>query len=76
MFAIDEGHKDIVQRLVSAGADILIKDKVCVVIESVCQMLHVFHIATVHTISANVVLWCWACVIVSLVWFYITKASC
>ena len=35
MFAINEGHKDIVQRLVSAGADVLIKDKVCVVIESV-----------------------------------------
>ena len=29
MFAVDEGHKDIVQRLVSAGADVHIRDKVC-----------------------------------------------
>ena len=33
MFAVDEGHEDIVQRLVSAGADVHIKDKVCAVIE-------------------------------------------
>ena len=30
MFAVNEGHKDIVQRMVSAGADVLIKDKVSV----------------------------------------------
>ena len=41
MFAVYEGHKNIVQRLVSAGADVHIRDKVCGVIESVCQMLHV-----------------------------------
>ena len=35
MFAVNEGHKDIVQRLVSAGADVHIKDKVCGVIECV-----------------------------------------
>ena len=29
MFAVNEGHEDIVQRLVSAGADVYIKDKVC-----------------------------------------------
>ena len=34
MFAVNEDHKDIVQRLVSAGADALIKDKVCGVIVS------------------------------------------
>ena len=33
MFAVNEGHEDIVQRLVSAGADILIEDKVCGVME-------------------------------------------
>ena len=33
MFAVHEGHKDIVQRLVSAGADVHIKDKVCGVME-------------------------------------------
>ena len=53
MFAVNEGQKDIVQRLVSAGADIHIRDKVCGDMESVCQMLHVFHV-----ISENVVLWC------------------
>ena len=36
MFAVDEGHKDIVQRLVSAGADVHIRDKVCGDMESVC----------------------------------------
>ena len=41
MFAVDKGHKDIVQRLVSAGADVHIRDKVCGDMESVCQMLHV-----------------------------------
>ena len=41
MFAVNEGHKDIVQRLVSAGADVHIRDKVCGDMESVCQMLHV-----------------------------------
>ena len=41
MFAVDKGHKDIVQRLVSAGADVHIRDKVCGDIESVCQILHV-----------------------------------
>ena len=41
MFAVDEGHKDIVQRLVSAGADVHIRDKVCGDMESVCQMLDV-----------------------------------
>ena len=41
MFAVNEGHKDIVQRLVSAGADVHIRDKVCSDMESVCQMLHV-----------------------------------
>ena len=39
MFAVDKGHKDIVQRLVSAGADVHIRDKVCG--GSVCQMLDV-----------------------------------
>ena len=34
-FAVNEGHKDIVQRLVSAGADVLIKDKVCCVMDCV-----------------------------------------
>ena len=29
MFAVNGGHKDIVQSLVSAGADVHIKDKVC-----------------------------------------------
>ena len=33
MFAVNEGHKDIVQRLVSTGADVHIKDKVCGVME-------------------------------------------
>ena len=41
MFAVNEGHKDIVQRLVSAGADVHIRDKVCGDMESVCQMLDV-----------------------------------
>ena len=41
MFAVDGGHKDIVQRLVSAGADVHIRDKVCGDMQSVCQMLHV-----------------------------------
>ena len=41
MFAVDKGRKDIVQRLVSAGADVHIRDKVCCDMESVCQMLHV-----------------------------------
>ena len=36
MFAVNEGHKDIVQRLVSAGADVHIIDKVCGDMESVC----------------------------------------
>ena len=35
MFAVNECHKAIVQRLVSAGADVLIKDKVCGVMECV-----------------------------------------
>ena len=35
MFAVNEGHKVIVQRLVSAGADVHIKDKVCGVMECV-----------------------------------------
>ena len=39
MFAVGKGHKDIVQRLVSAGADVDIRDKVCGDMESVCQML-------------------------------------
>ena len=43
MFAVNEGRKGIVQRLVSAGADVHIRDKVCGDMESVCQMLHVFH---------------------------------
>ena len=42
MFVVNEGHKDIVQTLVSAGADVHIRDKVCGDMESVCQMLHVF----------------------------------
>ena len=33
MFAVNEGHKDMVQRLVSAGAGVHIKDKVCGVME-------------------------------------------
>ena len=33
MFAVNEGHKVIVQRLVSAGADVHTKDKVCGVME-------------------------------------------
>ena len=41
MFAVDEGHKDIVQRLVSAGADVHIRDKVCGDMESVFQMLRI-----------------------------------
>ena len=41
MFAVNGGHKDIVQRLVSAGADVHIRDKVCGDMESVCQMLDV-----------------------------------
>ena len=41
MFAVNEGHKDLVQRLVSAGADVHIRDKVCGDMESVCQMLDV-----------------------------------
>ena len=41
MFAVDEGHKDIVQRLVFAGADVHIRNKVCGDMESVWQMLHV-----------------------------------
>ena len=41
MFAVNECHKDIVQRLVSAGADVHIRDKVCGDMDSVCQMLHV-----------------------------------
>ena len=38
MFAVDKGHKDIVQRLVSAGADVHIGDKVCGDMESVCRL--------------------------------------
>ena len=41
MFAVNGDHKDIVQRLVSAGADVHIRDKVCGDMESVCQMLDV-----------------------------------
>ena len=41
MFAVDAGHKDIVQRLVSAGADVHMSNKVCGDMEPVCQMLHV-----------------------------------
>ena len=41
MFAVNKGHKDIVQRLVSAGANVHIREKVCGDMESVCQMLHV-----------------------------------
>ena len=41
MCAVDEGHKDIVKRLVCAGADVHIRDKVCGDMESVYQMLHV-----------------------------------
>ena len=33
MFAVNECHKDIAQRLVSAGADVHIRDKVCRVME-------------------------------------------
>ena len=36
MFAVDEGYRDIVQRLVSAGADVHIGDKVHGDMESVC----------------------------------------
>ena len=35
MFAVNDGLKAIVQRLVSAGADVHIKDKVCGVVECV-----------------------------------------
>ena len=35
MFAVNGGHKDIIQRLVSAGADVHIRDKVCGDMESV-----------------------------------------
>ena len=35
MFAVTEGHRVIVQRLVSAGADVHIKNKVCGVMECV-----------------------------------------
>ena len=42
MFAVNEGHKDIVQRLVSVGAHVHIRDKVCGDMESVCQMLDVY----------------------------------
>ena len=35
MFAVNEGHKDMVRRLMSAGADVLIKDKVCCVMDCV-----------------------------------------
>ena len=41
MFAVNKDHKDIVHRLVSAGANVHISDKVCGDMESVCQMLHV-----------------------------------
>ena len=41
MFAVNEGHKDIVQRLVSAGADVHIREKVCGDMESVYQVLDV-----------------------------------
>ena len=59
MFAVNGGHKDIVQRLVSAGADVHIRDKVCGDMESMCQMLHVFHITTVHTNNkCKCGLWC------------------
>ena len=45
MFAVNGGHKDIIQRLVSAGADVHIRDKVCGDMESVCQMMYcaLFH---------------------------------
>ena len=50
MFAVNESHKAIVQRLVSAGADVLVKDKVCGVMGcgEYCMCF----------ISTNVVLWC------------------
>ena len=38
IFAADEGHKDIVQRMVSAGADVHIRDKVCGDMQSVCRL--------------------------------------
>ena len=38
MFAVNGGHKDIVQRLVSAGADVHIRDKVCGDMESVYRL--------------------------------------
>ena len=43
MFAVNEGHKDMVRRLMSAGADVLIKDKVCCVMDCVkyCMEKHV-----------------------------------
>ena len=34
MFAVNKDHEDIVQRLVSAGANVLIKDKVCGVLDT------------------------------------------
>ena len=42
MLAINEGHKDIVQRLVSSGADVHVKDKVCDVMECVkyCMLIN------------------------------------
>ena len=39
MIAVNEGHQNIVQGLVSAGADVLIKDKVCGVMECVIYNL-------------------------------------
>ena len=50
MFAVNEGHKVIVQRLVSAGADVLIKDKVCGVMEcgKYCMDNHVHSILAIN----------------------------
>ena len=47
MFAVNEGHKVIVQRLVSAGADVHIKDKVCGVMECGKVLHHVHSILAI-----------------------------
>ena len=47
MFAVNEGHEDIAQRLVSAGADVHIKDKVCGIMECVMEN-HVYSILAIR----------------------------
>ena len=50
MFAVNEGYADIVQELVSAGADVHIKDKVCGVLDydKYCMENHVHSMLAIN----------------------------